>query len=193
MPGMATSSSLTKWMARQSHSEPMMNQSANTPGSVLPPRHYLYPGTIFVHRQPHLVTTVLGSCVSVCLWNQAAQLGGINHYLLPLWNGEGLPTPKYGNIAIAKLVEKVQSLSNPGDKLVAKVFGGASMWETTVGLLAIGQRNIEFAIEALEQYRIPIVSSDLGGQQGRKLIFNSCDGTVLLRRQRAMGRTDDRE
>lgn len=171
----------------------MMNQSADAPGSELPRRHYLYPGTIFVHRQPHLVTTVLGSCVSVCLWNQTAQLGGINHYLLPLWNGEGLPTPKYGNIAIAKLVDKVRALSSPGDKLVAKVFGGASMWEKADGLLAIGQRNIEFAIETLETCRIPIISSDLGGQQGRKLIFNCCDGTVLLRRQRAMGRADDRE
>lgn len=149
-------------------------------------RHYLYPGTIFVHRQPHRVTTVLGSCVSVCLWNKTAGLGGMNHFLLPLWNGEGLPTPKYGNVAIIKLIEKVQALSHPGDKLIAKVFGGASMWEKTDGLLAIGRRNIEFAIETLENYRIPIVSSDLGGCQGRKLIFDSGDGTVLLRRQRAL-------
>lgn len=149
-------------------------------------RHYLYPGTIFVHRQPHLVTTVLGSCVSVCLWNQTARWGGINHYLLPLWNGEGLPTPKYGNVAITKLVDKVRASSGTGDKLVAKVFGGASMWEKAEGLLAIGQRNIEFALETLESLRIPIVSRDLGGYQGRKLIFNSGDGTVLMRRQRAM-------
>lgn len=169
----------------------MMNQATEAPEDSLPGRHYLYPGTIFVHRQPHLVTTVLGSCVAVCLWNQTARLGGINHYLLPLWNGEGLPTPKYGNVAIVKLIEKVNALSAPGDKLVAKVFGGASMWEKAEGLLAIGQRNIEFAIETLEHHRIPIISSDLGGQQGRKLIFNSGDGTVLMRRQRAMRVADD--
>lgn len=163
-----------------------MSQPAGVPPGDVQGRHYLYPGTIFVHRQPHLVTTVLGSCVSVCLWNQTAQLGGINHYLLPLWNGEGLPTPKYGNIAIAKLVEKVKALSGPGDKLVAKVFGGASMWEKADGLLAIGKRNIEFAIETLDASGIAIISSDLGGHQGRKLIFNTGDGTVLMRRQRAM-------
>ena len=168
-------------------SERIMNQTPEAPDANLQKRHYLYPGTIFVHRHPHLVTTVLGSCVAVCLWNQSAQLGGINHYLLPLWNGEGLPTPKYGNIAIAKLVEKVRAYSSPGDKLIAKVFGGASMWEKTEGLLAVGQRNIEFAIETLESLKISIVSSDLGGHQGRKVIFNSGDGTVLMRRQRAMG------
>ena len=148
-------------------------------------RHYLYPGTLFAHRDPHLVTTVLGSCVSVCLWDSSARVGGINHYLLPLWNGDGLPTPKYGNIAIAKLIEKVQALG-AGSKLVAKVFGGASMWEKTDGLLAIGQRNIELALEMLEQHRIPVISRDLGGPVGRKIIFHTADGTVLLKRQRGL-------
>lgn len=170
-----------------------MNWNSSETGGPLPEtaeervagRHYLYPGTLFVHREPHLVTTVLGSCVSVCLWDPAARVGGINHYLLPLWNGEGLPTPKYGNIAIAKLVEKVQALG-AGSRLVAKVFGGSSMWEKTEGLLAIGQRNIELAMELLEQHRIPVVSSDLGGPVGRKIIFHTGDGTVLLKRQRAL-------
>ena len=157
-----------------------------SPQPELPKRHYLYPGTLFVHREPHLVTTILGSCVSVCIWNQTARLGGINHYLLPLWNGEGLPTPKYGNIAIAKLIEKVRALSGPNDTPIAKVFGGASMWEQNDGVLAIGQRNIEYAIESLEKHRILILSSDLGGVNGRKVIFNSCDGSVLMRRQRPM-------
>ena len=186
MPLMATSSCSMKRTARWKVSKRIMNQRTEAPETHLQRRHYLYPGTIFVHRQPHLVTTVLGSCVSVCLWNQTAQLGGINHYLLPLWNGEGLPTPKYGNVAIDKLVEKVRACSSPDDTLIAKVFGGASMWEKTEGLLAVGQRNIEFALETLETLRIPIVSRDLGGHQGRKVIFNSGDGTVLMRRQRAM-------
>jgi len=167
----------------------MMSQTTETTETPSPARHYLYPGTLFVHRKPHLITTVLGSCVAVCLWNQTSQLGGINHYLLPLWNGEGLPTPKYGNIAIAKLYEKVLSYSNPGDKLIAKVFGGASMWEKTDGLLAVGQRNIDFALETLQTLGIAVVAKDLGGHQGRKVIFNSGDGSVLMRRQRPMGKS----
>lgn len=163
-----------------------MNDFSAAASSDATRRHYLYPGTLFVHRNQHLVTTVLGSCVSVCLWNKTAMLGGINHYLLPLWNGEGLPTPKYGNIAIEKLVEKVRAISSPGDKLVAKVFGGASMWEKTEGLLAIGQRNIEYATETLETHDIPIVSSDVGGYQGRKIIFDTATGTVMMRRQKSM-------
>ena len=148
-------------------------------------KHYLYPGSIFVHSEPHLVTTILGSCVAVCLWDSAAKIGGINHYLLPLWNGEGLPTPKYGNIAITRLIEKILVL--PGCQrghLVAKIFGGASLWGKGGGILAVGERNCELARDLLQKHNIPIKASDLGGRVGRKLVFNTLDGSVLVRRQR---------
>lgn len=163
-----------------------MNQPPDNFGDGDLRRHYLYPGTLFVHRQPHRVTTVLGSCVSVCLWDPVTRVGGINHYLLPLWNGEGLPTPKYGNIAIVKLIEKVRAISEHPDQIVAKLFGGASMWEKAEGLLAIGQRNIELAHDLLAQHRIPVAASDLGGNRGRKIIYNTADGTVLMRRQKGL-------
>ena len=143
--------------------------------------HYLFPGTIFVHKDQHLVTTVLGSCVSVCIWHPKAQVGGINHYLLPLWNGEGLPTPKYGNIAIARLIEKVRRIAGEGE-LIAKVFGGASMWSRTEGALAVGERNVELAFKQLEEEKIKVISQDVWGEMGRKVIFDTKTGSVLLRR-----------
>lgn len=143
--------------------------------------HYLFPGTIFVHKEQHLVTTVLGSCVAVCIWHPRAEVGGINHYLLPLWNGEGLPTPKYGNIAISRLIDKVRNLAGSGD-LVAKVFGGASMWSRAEGALAVGERNVELALRSLEEEKIKIVSQDVYGEMGRKVIFDTKTGNVLLRR-----------
>ncbi len=143
--------------------------------------HYLFPGTIFVHKDQHLVTTVLGSCVSVCIWHPKAEVGGINHYLLPLWNGEGLPTPKYGNIAIARLIEKVRRIAGDGE-LIAKVFGGASMWARTEGALAVGERNVELAFKQLEEEKIKVISQDVWGEMGRKVIFDTKTGSVLLRR-----------
>lgn len=143
--------------------------------------HYLYPGAIFVKSERHLVTTVLGSCVSVCLWHPGSGVGGINHYLLPLWNGEGLPTPKYGNVAIVRLIEKVRALAGKGE-LIAKVFGGASMWARTEGALAVGERNVELAFRVLEEHGIPVVSQDVWGEMGRKIIFDTGTGSVLLRR-----------
>lgn len=147
-----------------------------------PSTYYLYPGELFAHPRPHRVTTVLGSCVAVCLFDPATGIGGLNHYLLPLWNGEGLPTPRYGSVAIPRLVEKLTALGCAREKLVAKYFGGASMWQSGEGLLAVGERNIELAQTVLEELRIPVLARDVGGERGRKIVFNSGTGEVLLRR-----------
>jgi chemotaxis protein CheD len=147
--------------------------------------HYLYPGGIFADPRPHRVTTVLGSCVSVCLWDPVCRVGGINHYLLPLWNGEGLPTPRYGNVAIDHLVERLLILGCNRGRLAAKLFGGAAMWENPNGLLSVGERNIDLARRTLERHRIPVVGADVGGDAGRKIIFDTGSGSVLLRRNRS--------
>lgn len=148
-------------------------------------KHYLFPGTLFADPRPHMVTTVLGSCVAVCLWDSIRRVGGINHYLLPLWNGEGLPTPKYGNVAIDKLIDNMLALGCRKQNLVAKLFGGATLWENTEGLMRVGERNVTLAEELLHERRIPIVSSDLQGASGRKILFNTENGTVLLQRHRS--------
>jgi len=143
--------------------------------------HYLLPGNLFAHRDEHEVTTVLGSCVSVCLWDPVSQVGGINHYMLPLWNGEGLASPRYGNIAITKLLEKMQDLGADRKNLRAKVFGGGDMLKATSAFLNIGERNVNLAQDMLREWSIPIVSSNTGGKNGRKLIFNTRTGVVLVK------------
>lgn len=149
------------------------------------PSRYLFPAEIFVSSEPIMVSTVLGSCIAVCLWDTRVAIGGMNHYLLPLWNGDGLATPKYGNIAIRQLVEKVLAQGAERKNLQAKIFGGAAMWNNSDGLFAIGLRNIELAQQQLKELQIPLVAADVGGSQSRKIFFNTGDGSVLLRRHRS--------
>lgn len=149
------------------------------------PSRYLFPAEIFVSSEPTMISTVLGSCVAVCLWDSRSIIGGMNHYLLPLWNGDGLATPKYGNIAIRQLVEKVIARGGERRNLQAKIFGGAAMWSNTDGLFAIGLRNIELAQQQLHELQIPLIASDVGGTASRKIFFNTGDGSVLLRRHRS--------
>ena len=161
-----------------------MNKGGGVQTIIDLPSRYLFPAEIFVSREPIVVSTVLGSCVAVCLWDTRFAIGGMNHYLLPLWNGDGLATPKYGNIAIRQLVENVLSQGCERKNLQAKIFGGAAMWDSSNGLFAIGLRNIELAQQQLKELQIPLVAADVGGSQSRKIFFNISDGSVLLRRHR---------
>ncbi len=143
--------------------------------------HYLLPGNLFAHENEHTVITVLGSCISVCLWDSRRGIGGINHFMLPFWNGEGLASPRFGNIAIAKLIERMIELGADRNQLQAKVFGGGDMLKATSAFMNIGQRNIVLAEDMLREARIPIVSADTGGKHGRKLVFNTRTGLVLVK------------
>lgn len=143
--------------------------------------HYLLPGNLFAHAHEQTVITVLGSCVSVCLCDTRRGIGGINHFMLPFWNGEGLASPRFGNIAVMKLLEKMVSLGADRHHLQAKVFGGGDMLRATSALMNIGQRNIELARDLLKNEKIPIISEDTGGKHGRKLVYNTRTGVVLVK------------
>jgi chemotaxis protein CheD len=154
--------------------------------SVARLRHHLNPCMLIAHRDELEVTTVLGSCVSVCLWDPNLACGGMNHYMLPLWNGDGLPTPKFGNVAIEKLIGKMLDFGCRKEQLVAKCFGGANVLGDATDRMQIGARNIALAEELLAIHRIPIVARDMGGLQGLKIIFNTKSGIVLAGRLTAM-------
>lgn len=150
-------------------------------------KHFLFPGTIFAEPGEYQISTVLGSCVAVCLWDHVVRRGGMNHIMLPLWNGEGLATPKYGNIAMDKLLARVLSIGCHREHLVAKVFGGANVSGTGLDAFMIGDRNITLAMEKLAEFRISVVASDVGGRVGRKIILNSESGVVLVGKGRRDG------
>ena len=142
---------------------------------------FIHVGQIHVDIAPHAISTVLGSCVAVCLYDAALGIGGMNHYLLPFWNGNGLQTPKFGNIAIPKLIESMVSRGSTPKTLQAKIFGGASMNIGVSDAMMIGQKNILVAKEILKEYKISIVAEDVGGQNGRKIQFDLERGKVLLK------------
>lgn len=152
-------------------------------------RYFLLPGTIFAHHEEHVVTTILGSCVAVCLLDPYTRIGGMNHFMLPFWNGDGLPTPKYGNIALARLVERMDELGGSSGRMVAKLFGGAKLISSGAGVYPVGERNVILARKLLAEHGIPITAEDVGGESGRKVIFNTWSGEVLVGRMAGGGRS----
>lgn len=150
-----------------------------------PPRSvYLHSGQIHASAEPVAVTTIVGSCIAVCLWDRHAAIGGINHYLMPrCTNGQISGLDRFGEAAIPHLIAAVRALGASPRYLVAKVFGGANVIGGTAPRgVHVGTQNADLAFDMLRDARIPIMARDVGGARGRKLLFQTADGVVRLKR-----------
>lgn len=142
-------------------------------------RVYLYPGTLWVGEEPAVITTVLGSCVSVCLWSDS--IAGINHFILP--RGGSASSARYGNHALPMLLDGILRLGADERSVFAAIFGGASVLANHGGgELSLGRRNLAEAREFLAAQEIPVIREDAGGEEGRKLTFRTIDGTTFVRK-----------
>jgi chemotaxis protein CheD len=141
--------------------------------------YFLHPSTVFVSPYSQWVVTVLGSCVAVCLIDSKNRIGGINHYMVPYWNGEGLESPKYGNVSIVQLFQKMLDFGVKKEDIVCKIFGGAEVLSEQLSVFNVGQLNVELAYKMVAELGISVVSSSTGGKQGRKIYFNTGTGEVL--------------
>jgi chemotaxis protein CheD len=140
---------------------------------------FIHVGQIYVAHNPTVISTVLGSCVAVCLFDKRELIAGMNHYLLPLWNNNGLKTPRFGNVSIPKLINEMLDGGSEIKNLQAKLFGGANLNAINDSMM-IGKRNIMVAKEILKEYRIPILAEDTAGQFGRKISMTSDTGKVMM-------------
>lgn len=150
---------------------------------VMENRTHIMQGSFAVSGDPvTMLTTVLGSCVAVCLRDPIAKVGGMNHFLLPeADNSSGMSgSAVYGIHLMEVLVNGLLNLGADKTRLEAKVFGGANMVK---GLGNIGSRNVEFAINFLEGEGIKYMSGDHGGDSGRRIQYWPVSGRA---RQRLM-------
>jgi chemotaxis protein CheD len=143
---------------------------------------HLHPGQIFTSRAPASVTTILGSCVAVCVWDPVLRAGGVNHYLLPEGASNGASSARFGNVAIDRLVRALLVLGSRKQNLQAKVFGGACVLKAFRGHAPhLGARNVDAAVALLREQEIPIVATQVGGRRGRKLVFQTDDGLAWVK------------
>jgi len=141
--------------------------------------YFLHPSTMYVSKDPKWIITILGSCVAVCMYDPKRGIGGINHFMLPYWNGDGLESPKYGNVAIGQLFTKMLDFGAKKEDIVCKIFGGGEVLGENSLIFNVGKRNIEIAIKLIGEMNISVVNSSTGGKLGRKIYFNSTTGEVL--------------
>jgi chemotaxis protein CheD len=141
-----------------------------------------------VATAPAKIWTLLGSCVGLVLYDRVAKLGGLAHIVLPSAHGAIDHPGKYADTAIPALLAdfdrrlggKVRS------RLIAKVVGGANMFQTDPGLtetatLNIGRRNHKAIEQILTDLTIPIMARDVGGSTGRRLTLDTASGIVTIK------------
>lgn len=138
---------------------------------------YLHPGEMFASRQPHLVTTILGSCVAVTLYAPEIRAGGINHFMLPQWSGAETASLRFGNVAIVQLIEQVLKLGAVKRDLNASLYGGACVIGAfRTGGQHLGEKNVELARKLLRAEGIRVINEHVGGTRGLRLKFRTDTG-----------------
>jgi chemotaxis protein CheD len=138
------------------------------------------PGEYFVSSEELIIMTVLGSCISACIWDGKARAGGMNHFMLP--DGDSADGfGRYGSYAMELLINEMLKKGARRESMQAKVFGGAQVMAgfTTMN---VGERNTKFVLDYLATERIPVVSQDVLDIHPRKVCFFPTTGKALVKR-----------
>jgi chemotaxis protein CheD len=147
----------------------------------------ILPGEYYVTNHDELLTTVLGSCVSACIRDKVFGIGGMNHFMLPISNGQGWggtddiisTATRFGNYAMEHMINDILKHGGHKKHLEAKIFGGGRMMEAQTD---IGATNIEFVRSYLETESIPIVAEDVGDIFPRKVIYFPESGRARIKK-----------
>lgn len=147
---------------------------------------YLSPGELYIADRPSIISTLLGSCVSICLYTEFFKVGAMCHCLLPhsFVSPKSMDQPfSYVDLAVKYMLLEMDKINIPKEKIVSKIFGGANMFKDVYSSKpTIGEQNIEAAGNILRSYQIPIEKESIGGYGGRKFFFHTGTGEVLLKK-----------
>jgi chemotaxis protein CheD len=153
----------------------------------------ILPGQFYVSQGQEMIGTVLGSCISACIWDDYAKVGGMNHFMLPLSKNKSFDSIKklppssdanrYGNYAMEHLINEVLKHGGVKERLQVKLFGGASVMRTSYD---IGEQNIAFVLNYTQQEGLNVISQNMGHNFPRKILFDPVTGKALMKRIRSL-------
>ncbi|MGL1893199.1 MAG: chemotaxis protein CheD [Spirochaetaceae bacterium] len=150
----------------------------------------IFPGEVYVSRKDEIITTILGSCISICLFDKKNGVSGMNHYMLPqnsnsnieyLNNESNLSALRFGDNANKELINKMVEFGAEVTSIEAKIFGGGSIIPSTKNDQSIGQRNIFCAENFLINNNISIITEDTGSSNGRRISLFTDKHDVLVK------------
>jgi chemotaxis protein CheD len=149
----------------------------------------ILPGEYYVTKHREMITTVLGSCVSVCVYSPELKMGGMNHFMLPgsdnINDSENLLSNsfRYGDVAMERMINDFLRQGADKNQLLFKAFGGSQILRK---MTSIGERNIRFLTKFMQMEGLHLSAQDLGGIQPRKIRFFPVTGRVLVKKLQHM-------
>ncbi|MBI9109483.1 MAG: chemotaxis protein CheD [Spirochaetales bacterium] len=158
----------------------------------------IFAGEYYVSKSREIISTVLGSCISVCLYDTKKDIGGMNHFMLPedaspikILNKKDAEIKKedladasmrYGINAMEVLIAEMQKSGADRKNLRAKVFGGGNVLSRQSTIQSVGDKNIGFARAYLKMEQIPIEKEHVGDHFGRKIFFLTGEKKIFMKK-----------
>lgn len=147
-------------------------------------------GGLHASSQPVAIRTVLGSCIAACVYDPEAEVGGMNHFMLPKpVRYEPSLSTRYGTYAMEVLMNRILHLGGSRSRLRAKVFGGANVLWTGQRSPNVAQSNVAFVREFLDRERIPLDNWLVGGSEALEVVFFPQTARTFVRHLRAGSQT----
>lgn len=147
----------------------------------------ILPGEYYVTATNEMITTVLGSCISVCIRDPENNIGGMNHFMLPMNRGDAevviSDAARYGNYAMEHLINDIIRYGGERRNLEFKVFGGGKVLDMQMN---IGEKNIKFAFEYLQTEGFQVTSQDVSDIYPRKVNYFPLSGSAKVKKLKKM-------
>lgn len=147
----------------------------------------ILPGEYYVTSRDMALVTVLGSCVSACIYDRTAGMGGMNHFMLPdeRRDSGGIlgSAARYGSYAMEIMINELIKMGARRGSLEAKVFGGGNVLRGFT-VSNVGQSNADFVLDYLDREGIAVVAQDLLGIYPRKVYYFPRNNRVMVKQLR---------
>jgi len=151
--------------------------------------YHLEPGYVYVSGTGSVIRTVVGSCVAVLLWDPRRKAGGMNHFVHPRAHHHDRPTTRFGSVALPALLRMMKrEFGSVPAELHAQIIGGANPLQFTHKTAA--DDNVAVARSFCDRMGIRVVSEDIGGHMGRKILFDTATGQVAILKVQQLRRED---
>lgn len=153
-------------------------------------------GEYYVTNKKEIITTILGSCISVCLYDKINKVSGMNHFLLPINPSTSITNNeytfnnsfyesdslRYGAYSMELMMNDIIKKGGEKKFLQAKIFGGGNIISFSGTTETIGEKNITFILTYLRTEGIDIISKNVGGNIGRKIIYCTDTNAVFVKK-----------